>query len=54
MKTAHKVAVAGRDKSQTQNKASKRSYSANIAQRYIEVRRLRKLISDAQSSYARL
>jgi outer membrane protein TolC len=54
MRTNYRVAVTSREKSKKQKKAAKSQSLASIAQRYIELRRLRDRISEAESRlYAR-
>jgi hypothetical protein len=54
MRTIYRVAVTGREKSKKQKKAAKSQSLSSIAQRYMELRRLRERISEAESRlYAR-
>ena len=49
MKTMYRVVVTTRNKSKKKNKAAKGHSQASIAQRYMEVRRLRERISEAEA-----
>jgi hypothetical protein len=54
MTIIYRVAITTRGKSKKQKKIAKTSSSASIAQRYMELRRLRERISEAESRlYAR-
>jgi hypothetical protein len=54
MRTTYRVAVTGRQKSKKQKKAAKSHSLSSIAQRYMELRRLRERIAEAESRlYAR-
>jgi hypothetical protein len=54
MRTIYRVAVTGREKSKKQKKTAKSQSLSSIAQRYMELRRLRERISEAESRlYAR-
>lgn len=54
MKTIYRSAATGREKSKKQKKAAKSRSAVSIAQRYMELRRLRERISEAESRlYAR-
>ena len=48
MKTTYQPSVVRRQKSKKQKRATKTPSSASIAQRYVEVRRLRERISEAE------
>jgi len=49
MKAMYRVVVTNRTKSKKKNKTSKDHTPASIAQRYMEIRRLRERISEAES-----
>ena len=49
MTTADRAAITSREKSKKPKKAAKSRSSATIAQRYMELRRLRERISKAES-----
>jgi hypothetical protein len=54
MKTTYRFAVIDRQKSKKQKKTAKTISSASIAERYMELRRLRERLSEAESRlYAR-
>jgi hypothetical protein len=54
MKTTYQSNVIRRQKSKKQKRATKTPSSASIAERYMELRRLRESISEAESRlYAR-
>ena len=54
MKTTYQSNVVGRQKSKKQKRATKTRSSASLAERYLELRRLRDRISEAESRlYAR-
>ena len=49
MKTDFRFSITGRQKSKKQKKVQKSHSSTNIAQRYLELRRLRERVSEAES-----
>jgi hypothetical protein len=49
MKTSYRFTFTGRRKSRKQKKVAKSIASASIAQRYMELRRLRERLSEAES-----
>ena len=49
MKTEFKSSITARQKFKKQKKVPKSLSSANIAQRYMELRRLRERVSEAES-----
>jgi hypothetical protein len=54
MKTNFRLSITSHQKSKKQKKVPKNHSSTNIAQRYMELRRLRERVSEAESRlYAR-
>jgi outer membrane protein TolC len=49
MRTAYRAAITSREKSKKSQRAAKSRSSASIAQRYMELRRLRERVSEAES-----
>jgi len=49
MKTNYRFTVSNRQKSKKQKKVAKSRSSASIAERYMELRRLRERLSEAES-----
>jgi hypothetical protein len=49
MKTAHRITKTEKPKNQNQKKALKGLSAASIAQRYLELRRLRQQLSEAET-----
>ena len=49
MTTAYRAAITSREKPKKPKKVAKSRSSASIAQRYMELRRLRERISEAES-----
>lgn len=49
MKSSYRFTISGRQKSKIKKKATKALSGASIARRYMELRRLRQQVSEAQS-----
>jgi hypothetical protein len=49
MKSSYRFTITNREKSKKPKKAAKNPPAASIAQRYMELRRLRERISEAES-----